>query len=225
MSQLIKTHRNTVIIYSSLAVAATVALLLPLYSEWRISRENLTNTNLNLDTAIATQQAIEPFIKSNALIDGKAKLAAQLIPISQERERFTSQLDELARANQLSLSALRFSETGSTLRETADVKPIHFTATVSGDYANFHKLVSRIPGLDRFTQLNSVEINVTDSGITAQIAGTIYTQETPKIGACATCGKNLSFGPATWQYIDVYRAGETFEIIQSQGRTNPFTAF
>lgn len=220
-------EQRHIIIVSVLAIVIiglNMLFVWPAYQAWDSGRRTLRGTVKLLNDTNKTQETIQPLLKTKALIESKAALAMAMIPVQQDREGFITQLDELARANSLSLGAFTFSDSttqssAAAKKSKSGAKVTSYTASITGNYQNLHTFVAKLPGLSRFTQLSTMNITVSESGVTAQITGTIYNKEQPKIPAA------LSITPTTWQYIDTYRAGESFDTIPSQGRSNPFNVY
>lgn len=208
----------------------------PRYRSWTREQSSIDKLSSEIGDLKTKQEAISKIKADEATVTQKATAAQQLFPVTDERERFASELDDLAKANSLSLLTFTFDE-GSvsskktsttkakgpvkkTAKEKAGVKSIGFTAQLTGDYNSLVNFLVKLGTFNRYTSVDSLQLSASNETLATTIKGQIYTKGEPAIPA------KLSFDPASWSYLDAINtpAAPTTPAPVG-GRPNPFAPF
>ncbi len=211
----------------------------PIYSQWQIKKAEYKALSGELQQLHEKSGLVKSLKKVEPALMERAELAKVLIPIEDQRESFTTELDGLTKASNLSLTSLAFKtvvtpkssassaddETGTTKKSAATpsinsskkLASTTFSLTLSGDYQGLRQFFQLLNQTKRYITISQISLTVTDdSKLSIQAEGQIYNKAEPKIP------NDLRYTSAVWDYLDRASSNPSLPAVDPNGRVNPF---
>ena len=198
----------------------------PNYTAWNRYKHNLTSLSNELSSLNEKKSLISQLEAAEPTLSQESQVAENFIPFQEERELFVSQIDALAQQDGVKLSTFTYTEAQGASKKTEedastsakattgqaaaknDVKPLGYTAAISGTYQQVERFMIDLEHMNRYGQVKSFSMNPTTTtgtadpsaapttgGVSASLTGNIYTKSVPKVA------KTINFSTASWQYL------------------------
>lgn len=153
----------TITIFSLYAIRPTVKTILSLQisiTEQSQVLEKLNEKSKNLTEGKANYQKIDPAIKNRLNI---------LLPPSTSLPQLITNLNNLSRSNQASISGIQFQPIDLdgppiTLSKNATLKIIELSLNVQGSFVQLNEFLKSIKSMDRMLEIKSLNISRTQDG-------------------------------------------------------------
>ncbi len=213
----------------------------PSYQRYQNYKHDLVDQTRELDNLKKKQDLIKALEQAEPTLSQKTEAALDLIPVTDQRERFVSEFDSLAQSTGTTLSTFSFSAEKATTKKTTDsedtpakktpvssktqptkalkIGTINFSVTITGPYAAIRDFLYKAQATKRYNTIASLALaGGTNNEASLVITGAIYTKPEPKIPS------NLKFNQEVWHYLDNRLTAAT-PALPSLGRPDPFASY
>lgn len=213
----------------TLIIALAVLGIWPLVSQHQNILSQIKSSQNQQEALRVKKGIVERLTKDQATLATEAKRAQELIPSTEQRESFATELDQLAQTNNGRLATLTFQEKkeqtapkGESAQAAANrkktksqLKSLNYRATVIGSYPDLQKILTGLSVSKRYTHLTSLTLAPSEDKLALTIEGTIYSKALP------ISGQSLVYKPEEWQFLN----RRPTQIIPTSGRIDPFITY
>lgn len=232
------TNRSTIFIALLVIINLSIGYFFTwsAYGQYEKTKRSLNGLTTDLDDLRNKQTLIKQLEQAEPRLSQQAAKARALVPVEEERQTFVSQIDQLAKTNQVGLLTFNFTPSATKTRKTTDdetdnqaevkktatkkesAKPLTFRATIIGPYANILSFIRQLESNERATALKTIDLtNSTDNlGASLTFEAAIYTKPAPKIPA------NMTFKEEDWAYLSALYPSQARP---TGGRVDPFAPY
>jgi hypothetical protein len=235
-------NRSAITLVVLLLVALGIGALVvwPKYQDWQAANLDLASVQGELNKLREVDSLVKNLEKAEPTLTQKTEQAKLIIPEQEEREIFVTQLDTLAKANNVNM--VNFTFTGAATKAKAADEPdagssdtttkaktssankavkatatgLTYNATFAGSFVDIQRFLAQLKTMPRYTDVQTFNLTQQDNGLTLQISASIYSKPLPKIPA------HLKYTSQAWDYLTPTPEPTP---TTSTGRPDPFSTY